>query len=325
MPVLLSAFILKEDVLCRIGTVAKTQVTQVVIPSSLVGTVLKLLHDTPQASHLGRDRALSMACAKYYWPTMRLDIEKHIAQCLSCADTKGTTQTAPILEHPLPARPFDVVGIDILQLPRSIQGSIYVLVYVDHFSRFTVLAPYVTSLLLQWLMPMFLISSAPTRLLVFSSMTMGQNLRIRSFGISALNFTFNRHLLHHITLLQTASLNVPTGKSLRFCATLQEIYRKHERTGFLTLLPLFTALSILPQAKRLTTFCMDLRNTYLTMCLFPLLFPCTPQMIIINCSLTASKLSTTLFGRNLKLHVRRCFANSTLRLPQFILISVTLS
>ncbi len=81
-----------------------------------------------------------MASAKYYWPTMRLDTEKHIAQCLSCYEIKGTTQTAPILEYPLADGPFDVVGIDLLQLPRSIQGSIYVLVCVDHFSRFTVLA-----------------------------------------------------------------------------------------------------------------------------------------------------------------------------------------
>ncbi len=71
---------------------------------------------------------------------MRLDIEKHIPQCLSCAETKGATQTAPILEYPLPAGPFDVVVIDLLQQPRSIQGSIYVLLCVDHFSRFTVLA-----------------------------------------------------------------------------------------------------------------------------------------------------------------------------------------
>ncbi len=130
MPVPLSAFTLKEAVLYRMGTIAKTQVTQVVIPSSLVGTVLKLLDIIPQAGHPGRDRTLSMACAKNYWPTMRLGIEKHIAQCLSCAETKGTTQTAPVLEYPSPAGPFDVVGIDLLQLPSSIQGTIYVLVCV---------------------------------------------------------------------------------------------------------------------------------------------------------------------------------------------------
>ncbi len=123
------------------GTIAKTQVTQIVIPSSLVGTVLQLLHNTPEAGHPGRDRTLSMARAKYYWPTMRLDIEKHIEKCLSCAETKGTTTTAPILEYSLPAGPFDVVGIGLLQLPCSIQGSIYVLVCIDHFSRFIVLAP----------------------------------------------------------------------------------------------------------------------------------------------------------------------------------------
>ncbi len=60
---------------------------------------------------------------------------------MSCAETKGTTQTAPILEYPLPTGPFDNVGIDLLQLPRSIQGSTYVLVCVDHFSRFTDQAP----------------------------------------------------------------------------------------------------------------------------------------------------------------------------------------
>ncbi len=141
MSVSLSVFTLKEDVLCRMGTIAKTQVTQIVIPSALVGTFLKLLHDTPQAGHPGSDRTLSMARAKYYWPSMSLDIEKHTAQCLSCPETKGTTQTAPILEYPLPAGPFDIVGIDLLQLSRSIQGSIYVLVCIDRFSRFTVLAP----------------------------------------------------------------------------------------------------------------------------------------------------------------------------------------
>ncbi len=79
MPASLSAFTLNKDVLCRMWTVAKTQVTQVVIPTYLVETVLKLLHDIPQAGQPGRDRTLSMAPAKYYWPTKYLDTERYIA------------------------------------------------------------------------------------------------------------------------------------------------------------------------------------------------------------------------------------------------------
>ncbi len=96
------------------GTVAKTQVTQVVISISLVGAVLKLLHNTPKAGHPGHDMTLSMAHAKYYWPAMRLDTERHTAQYFSCDEIKGTTQATLILEYPLPAGPFNTVGIDLL-------------------------------------------------------------------------------------------------------------------------------------------------------------------------------------------------------------------
>ncbi len=115
-------------------------VTQLVIPVAIVDVLLQLLHDTPTAGHPGRDRTLAAARNKYYWPTMPIDVEKHISQCLFCAQTKGATSTAPILEYPLPAGSFDVVGIDLLQLPRSTQGSVFIFVCADHFSRFVVLA-----------------------------------------------------------------------------------------------------------------------------------------------------------------------------------------
>ncbi len=48
---------------------------------------------------------------------------------------------APILEYLPPNRPWDVVNIDLLQLPASYQGFKYLLVCVDHLSRYVVLAP----------------------------------------------------------------------------------------------------------------------------------------------------------------------------------------
>ncbi len=78
---------------------------------------------------------------RYYWPKMRIDIINHVAQCLSCAQTNGSTTTAPILEYAMPDGLFDTVAIDLLKLPRSHQSSTYVLVCLDHFSRFVVPAP----------------------------------------------------------------------------------------------------------------------------------------------------------------------------------------
>lgn len=117
-------------------------VTQLVIPSPLVEWLrLKLVHDTPLVVHPGQDRTLPATHRKFCWPTPRLDAEKFVAQCLSCAQVKGNTQTASILEYPLPDVPFDTVGTDLLQLPCSHQSSSYVLVCIEHFTHSVILIP----------------------------------------------------------------------------------------------------------------------------------------------------------------------------------------
>ncbi len=98
LPVPFNQFSLRDDVLCRTVTIAKDVVTQLVVPVAFVDVVLQLLHDAPSSGHPGRDRTLAAARSKYYWPTMRIDIERHVSCCLSCAQTRGTTPTAPIQE-----------------------------------------------------------------------------------------------------------------------------------------------------------------------------------------------------------------------------------
>ncbi len=122
LPIHLSQFSLSDGVLYRIIPTATESTPQLSIPSTLVPTVLQLIHDTPQVGHLGRDKSLAKARKCYYWPTMRLDVINHIAQCVPCAQTKGTSHTAPILEYPTPSGPFKTIAIDLLRLPRSHQG-----------------------------------------------------------------------------------------------------------------------------------------------------------------------------------------------------------
>lgn len=135
-------FVSSDNVLCRRNPQKGDFSRQHVIPERLVPVVLTLVHDMPSAGHPGRERTLQAARKGYYWPTMRRDIENHVARCVTCAQHKGAVKgPAPILEYPLPERPWDVVSIDLLQLPRSRNGSQYLLVCVDHFSRFVVLSP----------------------------------------------------------------------------------------------------------------------------------------------------------------------------------------
>ncbi len=46
-----------------------------------------------------------------------------------------------MLQYPVPEEPWDIVSIDLLQLPKSQYGSRYLLVCVDHLTRYVVLAP----------------------------------------------------------------------------------------------------------------------------------------------------------------------------------------
>ncbi len=135
-------FLSQDKVLCRYWAEKAETVEQFGIPEIFVPVVLKLLHDTPIAGHLGRDRTLTAARRVCYWPKMCGDINNYVARCVTCADHKGTaTGPAPMFQYPTPEQPWDLVSVDLLQLPKSRHGSQYLLVCIDHFSRFVVLAP----------------------------------------------------------------------------------------------------------------------------------------------------------------------------------------
>ncbi len=128
--------------MCRYLPRTKEPVAQFVVPECYVPAVLNLVHDTVVAGHAGRERTLAVARAVYFWPTMRVDTDAHVDRCVICAQHKGTVpRPAPILEYPTPDRPWDVISTDLLQLPVSHQGSRYLLLCVDHLSRYVVLAP----------------------------------------------------------------------------------------------------------------------------------------------------------------------------------------
>ncbi len=73
---------------------------------------------------------------------MKTDVQKHVDRCFKCAQYKGVPSgPAPIQQYPPPSCPFDCVSIDLPQLPPNYHGIKYVVVVVDMFSCYVILAP----------------------------------------------------------------------------------------------------------------------------------------------------------------------------------------
>jgi transposase InsO family protein len=112
------------------------------VPASIREQVLRSTHDT---AHLGADKMHGTLRSRYWWPSMKSDISKHVGLCSACLRTRSvhTQPHAPLQIFSAAAR-FELVHIDILgggaSLPVSKSGNKYILVMIDHFSKFGVAA-----------------------------------------------------------------------------------------------------------------------------------------------------------------------------------------
>ena len=72
---------------------------------------------------------------------MRSDITRWIHGCLVCnSHSPGRAVSAPLTPIPV-AGPFDRVGVDIIQFPRSHQGNQYAVVFVDYLTKWPEVYP----------------------------------------------------------------------------------------------------------------------------------------------------------------------------------------
>jgi transposase InsO family protein len=116
-----------------------------VIPATLVPTVLASCHDLPFTAHQGVGRTVEFIKKKYCWETLVSDVREYIRKCEACAKRKtGHKVTAPLRDQ-LDAKKFlDIVSLDIVgPLPVTERGNKYLLTFVDHFTRFCEAVPVV--------------------------------------------------------------------------------------------------------------------------------------------------------------------------------------
>ena len=108
---------------------------QLILPSKYHRMVYIHLHD--DLGHLGSDRAFEMARGHFYWPDMAQDIEYYIRNFCQC-----TKKEPPNLQTRAPAKsiettdPIELLSLDFVHLEHISGGYKYILVLIDHFTRF---------------------------------------------------------------------------------------------------------------------------------------------------------------------------------------------
>ena len=109
--------------------------TQLVLPEAYKTTVLRELHD--EMGHQGVERTTSLFRDRFFWPHMQREMEHYVTQGCACLKRKKPCwETRAPLTSIVTTQPFELVSIDFLHLDKCKGGYEYVLLVVDHYTRF---------------------------------------------------------------------------------------------------------------------------------------------------------------------------------------------
>ncbi len=106
-----------------------------VIPRYELEEIMKLFHDHETAAHFGKETTYDKVKQKYYWPTLKTDVEIYVKTCDQCqrrgkSITKNELHVIKIIE------PFQRIGIDIVgPLPVTEKGNKYIVTAMDYFTK----------------------------------------------------------------------------------------------------------------------------------------------------------------------------------------------
>ena len=130
---------LVEGVLYREWLDARTTQTkwlQCIIPSEVKDTILQVAHTGMSGGHLGIRKTTAQIHRRAYWRTWRKDVARFVRRCPQCASyRRSKAPRLGELQNLQVGSPMERVGIDLTgPWPKS-DGNVYILTFIDHFTK----------------------------------------------------------------------------------------------------------------------------------------------------------------------------------------------
>ena len=134
-----------------------------VVPTHLRAHLMEENHGGPFAGHFSGEKLYKALVRHWYWPSMYSDVASHCTACPQCAvvHSSGRLNRPPL--HSIPVqRVFQIVGVDIMDLPKTEADNKHVVVFQDFLSKWPLVFPVpdqkairLARLLVEEVVPMF--------------------------------------------------------------------------------------------------------------------------------------------------------------------------
>ena len=133
------------------------------VPAHLRQRIMQENHRGLMAGHFSRVRLYNTLSRHWWWETIYRDVDHFCKNCAECAVVSGTGRKYRPPLHPIPVqKPFQIMGVDIMELPTTECGNRYVIVFQDFLSKWPLVfpapdqkAPRIVTLLVEEVVPMF--------------------------------------------------------------------------------------------------------------------------------------------------------------------------
>uniref|UniRef100_A0A0N4VSB0 RNA-directed DNA polymerase n=1 Tax=Haemonchus placei TaxID=6290 RepID=A0A0N4VSB0_HAEPC len=107
-----------------------------VIPRNKRRELFTEVHHGTMGGHFNARKMSSQLEKAAYWLGMKQDVAKWSQECQKCFVHNTHRVNTPSLKPVVVSRPFEIVGIDLLEMGLSSRGNRYIVTIIDHFTKY---------------------------------------------------------------------------------------------------------------------------------------------------------------------------------------------